>query len=197
MTENFQHFTSPDKAIVGFYGLLNIQQYQLAFDCLTTDFKDRVWKNDINDFAKGYIYTIEIGMPRLSVIKQDENSAEYNVEYSDTMDALHHPLIDDLVGIENKDAPETLEKIAQFKEFMIQKLNADPKETADIMNARFFEPNNVEVCLWLGKADYIENNSELFPRSSETHEVYRRAICVNTPNGWLIEGLKRDRPVIS
>ncbi len=181
---------TPEDAIVSFYGLLNEKQHDAAFDCLTPDFQNRVWKGDRADFAKGYLYTINITDVSYAPIKKENDQAELHVTYMDTVDALHHPLMDDLPKMPIKDLPKAVENIKAFNRLMVDELGGKPEEIEQIMLKHYFSRNNVETCLWLAKADY-SRNEELFTRSAETIPVYRRAICVNSgDSGWKIEGLK-------
>ena len=184
-------FLSPEKVVVGFYSLLNEKTYDAAFDCLTPDFKERIWQNDGQRFADGYMYTLGIDQIFCLGDSQDNEKAEIHVHYRDSIDALHHPLLTPLPKATIADMPMVKNNIGEFKKLLLEELSADPKETNDILLSHFFAPNAVETCLWLSKADRTRDN-ELFTRSKETLQVYRRAICTNTPDGWLIDGLKRS-----
>lgn len=185
-----QIYTTPSDVIVNFFGLLNEKHYDEAFDCLTPDFQERIWKNDRADFAKGYAYTINIGNVAYKAAEENEDRAEYHVFYSDTINALHHPLMDGLPKMSIGELPQAIANIESFNALMINDLGANPKEVDKILLSHYFAKNNVETCLWLGKADYSKND-ELFTRSAETLQVYRRAVCVNQ-DGWKIDGLKRS-----
>lgn len=184
-------YLTPDRVIVGFYNLLDAKQYEQAFECLSQDFRNRVWKNDLQRFADGYQYTINISTPALQPLSKDNDKAEYLVVYDDHINSLHHPLLDRLPKAEIKDLEMVAKNITAFRDLMVNELSANPEKVADIRLAHFFQPNAVETCLWLGEADY-SRNEELFTRSPETVQVFRRAFCINTQNGWRIEGLKRN-----
>ncbi len=190
MSKKSEFYETAEDVIKAFYKACHKKEFQVAFDCLTSDFQERVWEGNVNRFAIGYQYTQEIHEPVLAVIEEEDYETTILVYYTEKIEALRHPLLNDLKNAGIRDLDHTAERIAKFRTLMLEELEGDEAKIDDTMISHFFTDNNVEVALWLGKTN-IKKHDQFFTKEVTDAETARKAICVKTEKqGWKIEGLR-------
>ena len=180
---------TPSQVVVRFYGLVGKEKYEEAFKYLSPNFQERIWDGNVDRFADGYKHTQTI--QNVSVYKEDSLSGnpELGVRYTEKLQLLCHPLLDDIKTVQHKDKDFADRNIEAFNKLMIEKLHAKQEKIDKIPHRLYYSENAVGSCLWLAEANENEN-PELFSRKPGTLQEFRRAVIVRTENGWKIDGLK-------
>lgn len=194
MVQNTIHYASPVEVIGGFFDALKVKAYDVAFDCLTNDFRNRIWGNDVARFADGYKDIPEIELLAVHEISDDGEKATHDIYYRETKIIYTHPVFDALYQSTLKDPTDTTEKLQNVRTLILE-LGGKEKNLDETLNRHAFHKDGVAAILWLTDAQDITKDSR-FNKELYKTATYRFGMTEHTAEGWKINSLRYNAPAV-
>lgn len=186
-----EHFQRIKGLVTSFYEDIAIGRYEDAWEKLTYTFRKRVWQDDFNKFAQGYIHTRGIRGIEVSAFDQASRvTIDCAVAYEDEIEVFTSPELESIKSMTVQNLDEFTKVVKNVGE-KIKEMGGVGFDKIELY--QFFNPS-VSEYIWYTCNIPPEQLGELF-NTRRTAYIKRRYICTChlVDADWYIERIRQEQ----